>query len=116
MELRLTPEAFERIQSDPKSCAPERIAGFLNGQILRLGNFEEKAIFEEPSLPGAAREALEFYRLARRRDERFAAEVLEKIVRDGEQSLGLIAGGVHAPFHGAANLVCERAAAGAPRN
>ncbi|MBI3252399.1 MAG: hypothetical protein HYZ52_03645, partial [Candidatus Omnitrophica bacterium] len=109
-DFTLTPEEFEAYKKDSENFTitsgsttlTTSLTGFLNKQIMDLGQYYERALFLKSGFDAIVARAEEFYALTRARDEAFVENALKKLeVRseklEGEQKAVLITGGYHTP-------------------
>ncbi len=78
-DLTLLSEDLMAIESDPQAFDIVRITGFLNKKIMDLKSYYEDALFLEKDYGEYYRQALEFYRLAKERDQAFIENTLKKL-------------------------------------
>ncbi|MBI2094785.1 MAG: hypothetical protein HYT89_01280 [Candidatus Omnitrophica bacterium] len=95
VNLELGGRDEEAIRGNPSAFDPVELAGLLNRKILELGSHHEEAIFLDPQYEAGFADAIEFYALARRRDEAFLRNMLSKMEESGQKKAVLVAGGHH---------------------
>jgi serine/threonine protein phosphatase PrpC/phosphotransferase system HPr-like phosphotransfer protein len=105
-DLSATPEAVARIEAAGRDGELQRIAAFLNRQILELGIAPERAILYEKARAEEIRSAQDFYRTAFERDRLILDRLTAAARERGLKEAVLITGGFHTPH--LASLIRER--------
>lgn len=106
LELKMSPEAFERFRSRRERFDPRMIAGYVNHRILNGSRHYDRAVFLNTDYERVAGEAVRFYELAEKRDQVFVERMVEAMERGGQTRAALFLGGFHAP--GVKRLLRER--------
>lgn len=97
LQMKLSPEAFERFEDRQKRFDPRMIGGYVNHRILQTSKHLDSAVFLDRNYEKVAGEAVRFYRLAAKRDEIFVDRMIGQMESAGQSRSALFMGGFHAP-------------------
>ncbi len=97
IELELTPDDYESMQTQVLNMDLDHMMGFLNKKIMDLKMYTHKALFINRQAEQVIKQAIRFYESTLQRDGALVSNLMDELTRTGASKAVLIAGGYHAP-------------------